>query len=144
MNRYISCFFISMIFCSTALQAQPFERICSEVRTEGDAPQLFINGKPYPPYAYMSYLGGEKFYEEMAGAGLHLYNIPAYLGETGINYYSGIGPFRPAIWIGKGKYVLSRMTNDFDETLKPDTTDKVIISIHLDRPTWWEREKQRE
>src|SRR3546814_15986425 len=101
MNRYISCFFISMIFCSTALQAQPFERICSEVRTEGDAPQLFINGKPYPPYAYMSYLGEEKFYAEMAGAGLHLYNIPAYLGDRGINSSSGIGPFRPAIWICK-------------------------------------------
>src|SRR3546814_16878159 len=97
MIRVLSWFFF-LLFCgSPVLQAQPCESIGSEVRTEGDAPQLFMNGKPYPPYAYMSYLGEEKFYAEMAGAGLHLYNIPAYLGDRGINSSSGIGPDRKSV-----------------------------------------------
>lgn len=144
MNHRISIFFIFVLFCSTAVQAQPFERLCAEVRTDGDVPQLFIDGKPYPPYAYMSYLGEEKFYAEMAGAGLHLYNIPAYLGDRGINSSSGIGPFRPAIWTGNRQYDLSSITRDFDELLKADPLAKVIIRIHLDPPAWWEKEHPEE
>lgn len=144
MNRYIANFFIVVLLCSEGLQAQRFAPLSSEVRMEGGVPQLFINGNPYPPYAYMSYLGEEKFYAEVAEAGLHLYNIPAYLGDRGINSSSGIGPFRPAIWTGNRRYDLSSITNDFDELLKADPLAKVIIRIHLDPPTWWEKEHPEE
>lgn len=140
MNQHISIFLVFVLFCSVNLQAQRFERLCAEVRTEKDVPRLFINGELYPPFAYMSYLGEEKFYAEMAGAGLHLYNIPAYLGDRGINSSSGIGPFRPAIWTGNGQYDLSSIKKDFEEILKADPMAKVIIRIHLDPPAWWEKE----
>ena len=70
--------------------------------TEGN-PSLVIDGETYPPYAYMSYLGEEQFYKEISETGIHIYNIPAYLGEGGINTISGIGAFRTPIWLGEGK-----------------------------------------
>lgn len=144
MNCFCSVLALFLLCCGTVLNAQPAERLCSEVRVDDGVPALFINGKAYPPYAYMSYLGEEKFYRETAQAGLHLYNIPAYLGDRGINSSSGIGPFRPAIWVGKGKYDLSSIEKDFDELLKADPKAKVIIRIHLDPPVWWERENPEE
>ena len=110
----------------------------AEVREYEGAPALFINGEPYPPFAYMSYLGEKKYYAEMAAAGLHLYNIPAYLGDRGINSTSGIKAFRPHIWVGENEFDYSGIIKDFDEILSADPGAMVIIRIHLDAPAWWE------
>lgn len=110
----------------------------AEVKQQEGVPTLFINGSPYPPYAYMSYLGEPKFYQEMEEAGLHLYNIPAYLGDRGINSISGIKPFRPPIWVGKNQLDYTSLIKDFDELIITDPKALAIIRIHLDAPVWWE------
>ncbi|MCM4151028.1 hypothetical protein DHD05_05430 [Arenibacter sp. N53] len=104
--------------------------------TEGN-PSLVIDGETYPPYAYMSYLGEEEYYEEIAGTGIHIFNIPAYLGEGGINTISGIGAFRTPIWLGEGKYDFSGLIKDFEKIIKADPKAKVIIRFYLDPPQWW-------
>ncbi len=124
--------------------AQQLKRLRSEVKTFGGVPALYIDNELQVPFAYMSYLGEEKYYREVAEVGLHLYNIPAYLGDRGINSSSGIGPFRSAIWKGKGEYDLSSIKKDFDEILSADANAKVIIRIHLDPPVWWEEENPDE
>ena len=111
----------------------------AEVKIFNDIPTLFINEKPYPPYAYMSYLGEKKYYKEIAAAGIHLYNIPSYLGERGINSTSGIGSFRSPIWIGENHYDFSSLIQDFEEIIESDPQAKVIIRFYLDPPTWWEK-----
>lgn len=111
----------------------------AEVKTVNGSPNLVIDGKTYPPFAYMSYLGEEKYYEEIAATGIHIYNIPAYLGEGGINTVSGIGPFRPPIWIGEGNYDFSSLENDFEKIIKSDSNAKVIIRFYLDSPEWWSK-----
>ncbi len=110
----------------------------AEVKTSNDIPTLFIDGKPYPPFAYMSYLGEKKYYKEIAATGIHLYNIPSYLGERGINSTSGIGSFRSPIWIGENQYDFSSLIKDFEDIIGSDPQAKVIIRFYLDPPKWWE------
>ena len=110
----------------------------AEVKDRAGVPTLFVDDVPYPPYAYMSYLGEPKFYREMEKAGLHLYNIPAYLGDRGINSISGIKPFRPPIWVGENQLDYTSLMTDFNELIASDSNALAIIRIHLDAPTWWE------
>ncbi|MCP4641809.1 MAG: hypothetical protein GY851_15305 [bacterium] len=114
----------------------------ASVETRSGRPTLLVNGQPTPPFAYMSYLGKETYYREVAEAGIHLYCFPAYLGDRGINPHSGIGPFRPAIWRGDNEYDFSSLTADFEALLKADPQANAIIRIHLDPPEWWERAHQ--
>lgn len=101
-------------------------------------PALLINGAPVAPFAYMSYLGAERYYREAAEAGIHLYCFPAYLGDRGINPRSGIGPFRPSIWKGEGEYDFSSLTRDFKIIREADPRGRAVIRLHLDPPLWWE------
>jgi len=109
------------------------------VRDLHGVPSLLINDEPCAPFAYMSYLGEKAWYKEAAEAGIHLYCFPAYLGDRGINSNSGIGPFRPAIWRGEGKFDFSSIHKDFAEILSADPEARVIIRFHLDPPTWWDK-----
>jgi beta-galactosidase len=110
-----------------------------EVKSIEGTPSLFINGKQYPPFAYMSYFGEEEYYKEIAETGVHLYCFPAYLGDRGINTMSGIGPFRRAVWTGPDKYDFSSIKTDFEKIIKADPDAKIIIRLHLDPPEWWEK-----
>ena len=111
----------------------------TEINLNEGRPSLVIDGKPYPPFAYMSYLGEKKYYKEIADAGIHLYNIPAYLADRGINSTSGIGPFRKPIWIGADEYDFSSVIQDFEKIITADPYAKVIVRLYLDPPLWWER-----
>ena len=111
----------------------------TEINLNEGRPSLEIDGKPYPPFAYMSYLGEKKYYKEIADAGIHLYNIPAYLADRGINSTSGIGPFRKPIWIGADEYDFSSVIKDFEKIITADPYAKVIVRLYLDPPLWWER-----
>jgi beta-galactosidase len=53
-------------------------------------------------------------------AGIHLYNIPAYLGDRVINSGLGIGPFRSPLWTGEDAYDFSGLIKDFEEILDVD------------------------
>lgn len=130
----IACLFIGLL----CVQCVGVRLPLAEVKDREGVPTLFVNGSPYPPYAYMSYLGEPKFYQEMEKAGLHLYNIPAYLGDRGINSNSGIKPFRLPIWVGEDELDYTSIVTDFDELISADPKALAIIRIHLDAPGWWE------
>lgn len=108
------------------------------VRPLQGVPSLFINGQAYPPFFYMSYLGEEQYYREAAATGIHLYSLPCYLGDRGINTESGIGPFRKPLWTGVNQYDFSAIREDFEKLLLADPAAKVIVRLHLDPPLWWE------
>lgn len=110
----------------------------AKVKMFEGVPTLFVNGDPYPPYAYKSYLGEVEYYSEIAASGIHLYSFPAYLGDRGINTMSGIGPFRSPIWLGDKHYDFEPLVQDLDKILQADPGALVIIRLHLDPPKWWE------
>ena len=134
-------FFLVIMFVNLILNStlDTIAQSCSEIQTTSGTPKLIIDGKQYPPYAYMSYLGEKKYYKEVAACNVHLYNIPSYLGERGINTNSGIGPFRSPIWIGENKFDFTSLINDFEEIIESDSLAKVIIRFYLDPPLWWEK-----
>ena len=134
-KSYIVIIILSLLQLSCQSKLTP----CAKVEFNNGIPNLLINEMLYPPYAYMSYLGEEKYYKEAAAAGIHLYNIPAYLGDRGINSNSGIGAFRSAIWIEENEYDFSSLINDFEKILKVDSQAKVIVRFHLDPPLWWDK-----
>lgn len=129
-------FFFIFIFLHTITQPI-LAQIKTEVVWNNGKPSLLIDGQNHPPFAYMSYLGEEDYYKEIAATGIHLYNFPAYLGEGGINTTSGIGAFRNAIWKGESQYDFSSIETDFKKILNADPKAKVVIRLYLDPPRWW-------
>ena len=77
-SLYFSFIVVQFIFHTTD---QSIAQSRAEVKISDDIPTLFIDGEPYPPFAYMSYLGEKKYYKEIAATGIHLYNILSYLGK---------------------------------------------------------------
>ncbi|MFZ4261095.1 hypothetical protein ACFRAE_03575 [Sphingobacterium sp. HJSM2_6] len=139
-SKYLFVFALCAVLHIALLTAQTIHFPSSKVVQKEGITSFSIDGKDYPPYAYMSYLGEPKFYQEIAQQGLHIYNIPAYLGDRGINSTSGIKPFRAAIWQKKGPHDFSSITTDFEAILSVDPNAKVILRLHLDPPTWWEEQ----
>lgn len=138
-NTSQKCFFF-LIIAVTLLFYAPCQSLAqSEIKMNSGHPTLLIDGKNYPPFAYMSYLGEKKYYKEITASGIHLYNIPSYLGERGINSTSGIGPFRSPIWIDENQYDFSSLIKDFEDIIQSDSLAKVIIRFYLDPPLWWEK-----
>ncbi|KKT04244.1 MAG: hypothetical protein UV78_C0034G0005 [Parcubacteria group bacterium GW2011_GWA2_43_17] len=111
----------------------------AQVRNYNGRPSLFIDGQVSVPFCYTSYLGREPYYREAMQAGIQVYCFPAYLGDRGINIESGIGPFRPGIWIGEKTFDFNSLTNDFKTLLSVYPNARVIIRLDLDPPSWWER-----
>lgn len=109
----------------------------SRVRSEGGKVNLYINGEQTVPFAYMSYLGEGRYFSEMGNAGIGLFCLLAYMGDLGINSSSGIKPFRPSFWKGRGEYDFAVIQKEFETlvNVKPDA--KVIVRVHLDAPIWW-------
>ncbi|RIH63583.1 hypothetical protein D1164_19335 [Mariniphaga sediminis] len=131
---YFSEVLIVLLFACSLSHAQNK----TEVKQIAGVPALFINEQLYSPFAYMSYLGEQKYYKEIAETGIHLYCFPAYLGDRGINSVSGIGTFRTPVWTGENQYDFSSIKTDFEKIIKVDPQAKVIIRIYLDPPLWWE------
>jgi beta-galactosidase len=130
--------FLALTACACGIAAPAAPANVMAVAPHHGKPALMLGGQPVPPFAYMSYLGKEEYYREAAEAGIHLYCFPAYLGDRGINPHSGIGPFRPALWKGPGKYDFAPLEKDFNAILGADPEARIIIRIHLDPPAWWE------
>ncbi|WP_339714719.1 beta-galactosidase [uncultured Kriegella sp.] len=139
MAKNFSGIFLIGIICAFQISSQATAQTSAKIKLTEGRPTLIIDGEAHPPFAYMSYLGEEKYYNEVADAGIHLYNIPAYLADRGINSTSGIGPFRKPIWIAENQYDFSSVIEDFDKIVTSDPYAKVIVRLYLDPPLWWER-----
>ncbi len=137
-GKLLYCFILTFFFL-ILISNVSVAQLKAEVNVNCGIPTLSIDGKTYPPYAYMSYLGEKKYYKEVAATGIHLYNIPSYLGSGGINTESGIGPFRLPIWIGEDEYDFSGLIKDFEDIIQSDPQARVIIRFYLDPPLWWEK-----
>ena len=137
--KKLASFFIIFIILLLQTTNPLFGQCRAEVEFADGIPNLKIDGKMFPPFAYMSYLGEEKYYREAADVGIHLYNIPSYLGDRGINSNSGIGIFREPIWTGENQFNFTALIKDFEVITKSDPQAKVIVRFYLDPPLWWEK-----
>lgn len=132
----------TFIFCTAITFGQT--SLCPEVRTIDGTPELWIDGEVSAPFAYMSYLGREENYKTFSNAGVRIFNVPAYFGDQGINSTSGIGPFRPSVWIDSTEYDLTQLEANMDEIIAAAADAMIIIRVHLDPPRWWQEKNPDE
>lgn len=114
------------------------------VKSSKGLPELWINGRRVPPFAYMSYLGQGSYYKEVAAQGVDIFCLPAYLGDQGINSTSGIKPFRPSFWLSENTFDFSVIQKEFETLTQVKSDAKVIVRVHLDAPRWWQRQNPSE
>jgi beta-galactosidase len=97
-----------------------------------------IDGGVYAPYAYMSYFGKSEYYRQAEDAGIHLYCIPAFLGDRGINSLSGVGPLRKGIWRNEGVFDLHELSDEINIVMDADPEAWLLVRLNIDPPAWWE------
>lgn len=114
------------------------------VKSNDGFPELWVNERRIPPFAYMSYLGQSRFYKEVADHGVEIFCLPASLSDQGINSNSGIKPFRPSFWLGENKFDFSIIQKEFEMLTRVKKDAKVIVRVHLDPPRWWEQRNPSE
>lgn len=141
--RIIIGFLMAASIAGGLAYGQKFENH-TEVRSENGKVNLYINGDKTLPFAYMSYLGEETYFQQMTEAGVDLFCLLAYMGDEGINSSSGIKPFRPSFWKGMGEYDFSVVEKEFESLTKVKPDAKAIVRVHLDAPLWWGEQNQSE
>lgn len=127
-----------IIILHLGLSAQSLAPNCSEVKTYAGVPALFINGEPYPPYAYMSYLGAETYYKEAAQAGVHIYldtDEVFYIGRGWMCVHSVTGgerlvklPYYARITDPSNDQVVADSSNYIELNLSPNST--ILLRIN--------------
>lgn len=110
----------------------------AEILAASSGMSFGIDGRVYPPYAYMSYFGKSEYYRQAGDAGVHLYCIPAFLGDRGINSLSGIGPLREGIWRDGGLFDLHKLSEEINIVMEADPEAWLLIRLNIDPPAWWE------
>ena len=73
----------------------------TQIKRLGGVPALFINGKPVPAAAYMTYLPERGRYADFAAAGYDLYSLPVFFAGKAISATAGVRPFGPGIFDGE-------------------------------------------
>jgi len=142
--RYLALLFTLFGITETFVcNGQTFLNTAS-VKSKQGFPELWINERKLPPFAYMSYLGQSRFYKEVADHGVEIFCLPAYLSDQGINSNSGIKPFRPSFWVGENKFDFTVIQKEFEMLTQVKKDAKVIVRIHLDPPRWWEERNPSE
>jgi beta-galactosidase len=142
--RYLAVLFILLGITETIVcNGQTFLNTASVKSSQG-FPELWVNERRIPPFAYMSYLGQNRFYKEEADHGLEIFCLPASLSDQGINSNSGIRPFRPSFWLGENKFDFTIIQQEFEVLTRAKKDAKVIVRVHLDPPSWWEQRNPSE
>ena len=72
--------------------------VSSEVRLSGGVPTLFIDGRPVPGMAYITYFRADARYRQFADAGYRLFSIPVYFGDQGPTSKPRVATSKAATW----------------------------------------------
>ena len=118
--------------------------ISSEIRSHGGVPTLFINGKPTPGMAYITYFRKDACYRQFSEAGYRLFSIPVYFGDQTINARSMPRPFGPGIFSEKGKADFSILDRQIQQVLDDCPDAMIFPRVNMSMPSWWESENPEE
>lgn len=114
--------------------------ITSEIRNHGGVPALYINDKPFPAVAYMTYL--EKFnrYHDFAAAGYKLFSVPVLFSGRWISITDGLTPFKKGIFDKKNNPDFSLFDEAVERILDACPKAYIIPRVNISMPLWWEEE----
>lgn len=118
--------------------------ITSCVKRLGGVPVLFVNGKPEPGAAYITYFRERADYAEFGRAGYRLFSIPVFFGDRTINPRTGIHPFEPGIFSVRGKADFSILDRQVRQVLEAVPDALIFPRVNIAMPGWWEDENPDE
>ena len=108
-----------------------------EVHLSGGVPTLFVNNRPTPGMAYITYFDDRAEYRDFADAGVRLFSVNAYFGSVGINNFTGIHPFAPGIFDVKGEPDFSFFDGEVEKLLGICPEAMIFPRVDMAMPLWW-------
>lgn len=118
--------------------------ITSAILPHGGVPTLFINSRPVPGLAYMTYLTERADYANMAAMGCRLYSIPVFFAARPVNAAELCGPFAPGIFDTRGRPDFSAADADIAQLLEACPDALIFPRVNVTLPRWWEEEHPEE
>ena len=104
---------------------------------KGEQPYFLINGQEYPPQAFMTYAPDAERFAEMRDIGTKLFSFTFFIGDNGINDYTGTRPFSANFYKGYDNYDFTGV-DELLELAIPEGADVYVFPrIYLDAPDWW-------
>ena len=117
--------------------------LTSSVQMHNGVPTLFINGKPTPAAAYITYFTDKNRYCDFAEAGYTLYSVPIFFATRGINAFSGIPAFSEGIFENR-EPDFSVMDKEIARILEACPNALIFPRFNMSLPQWWDEENPDE
>lgn len=109
----------------------------SYVREHNGVPTLFVNGKPFPACAYMTYLEERNRYSQFAEAGYKLFSVPVLFEGKWISKAEWYKPFHGGIFDVKNAPDFSSVEHSFSLVLEACPDALIFPRINMSMPDWW-------
>lgn len=124
----------------TKLDEEKYCGIRSCVQPYNGVPTLFVNGKPYPAAAYMTYLENYNRYAQFAAAEYTLFSVPTLFAGRWISVTEGLTPFGKGIFDDKGAPDFSVFDASIQKILTACPDAYIFPRVNVSMPEWWIRE----
>ena len=111
--------------------------ITSQVRPYTGVPTLYINDRPIPGAAYMTYYTGNNRYADFAAAGYRLFSLPVFFASRTINESSQFPPFKKGIFDGDVPD-WDAADHDIAELLAACPDALIFPRVNITLPVSWE------
>lgn len=109
----------------------------SSVRNYRGVPTLFVEDKPIPGFAYMTYRTYNSRYDAFASLGCTLFSMPVFFGTQTINETSQIPPMAEGIFEGD-EPDYSQFDADVEKILAACPEAYIFPRVNLSLPRAWE------
>ena len=116
----------------------------SKLIKNGENFSFLINGKEYPPMAYITYFEENNDYEKFNEIGMKLYSVTISLAYKPINSGTGFTPFFGGVFDNKGKPDYTCVNEAFDRVLDICPDAYIFPRVYITMPDWWIEENPEE
>lgn len=116
----------------------------SKIIKKGDNFKFSINGKEYPPVAYITYFEENNDYEKFSNIGFKLYSVTVSTANKPINAGTGFKPFTKGVFDVKESPDFSSINEAFDKILTACPDAYIFPRVYVTMPDWWIEENETE
>ncbi len=114
--------------------------VISRVKDRAGVPSLYINGRPFTPIAYMTYLEQFGEYGSFAEKGYDFFSFPVLFSGRWINSAADMPPFKKGIFDEKDNPDFSLFDEGVKRILEKCPDAYIFPRVNISMPLWWEEE----
>ena len=108
----------------------------SKIELINGRPILFVNGKPTPAAAYITYFDERSHCADFANVGYELYSLCASFTSLPLNANTGFSPLF-GIFDVKGSPDFSEFDKNVRQIVAACPTAKIFPRVRISMPQWW-------